>query len=144
MEYDFLRNKVSAVDKKGEYIVDITPDTLDPIGLFYYFRRNKVVINEPIDIIVNGGKKNFPVTIFARKERLIKTPAGRFWAFQIEPTQESERRFDDSLNAEGSMRIWFSADERRIPLIIALKVPVGTAQATLIKMELFDKLSDVD
>ena len=125
-------------------IVDITANTLDPLGVFYYFRKNKVVLNEPIDLIINGGKKNFPVKIYATRERLIKTPAGRFWAFQVEPTNESERQFDDSLNAEGSMRIWFSADERRIPLIIALKVPVGTAQATLIKMELFDKLSDVD
>ncbi len=136
MDYDFQTQKVNARDKKGEYDVDITSDTLDPLGVFYYFRKNKVVLNEPINILVNAGKKNFPVEIYARREKLVKTPAGRFWAFQVEPTKDSERQFDDSLNAEGSMRIWFSADMRRVPLIILLKVPVGSAQATLIKMEL--------
>ncbi len=136
MDYDFEKQKVYAVDKKGEYVVDITADTLDPLGVFYYFRKNNVVLNKPVDIVVNAGKKNFPVRLYARRERFIKTPAGRFWAFQVQPTRESERQFDDSLNAEGSMRIWFSADMRRVPLLILLKVPVGTAQATLIKMEM--------
>lgn len=136
MEYDFENKMVHAKDKKGEYNIEITENTLDPLGVFYYFRKNKVVLNEPINMVVNGGKKNFPVQIYARRERFIKTPAGRFWAFQIEPTRESERQFDDSLNAEGSMRIWFSADMRRVPLIILLKLPVGSAQATLIKMKL--------
>ncbi len=138
MDYDFKKQKVYAVDKKGEYVLDITADTLDPLGVFYYFRMNNVFLNKPVDIVVNAGKKNFPVRIYARRERFIKTPAGRFWAFQVEPTRESERQFDDSLNAEGSMRIWFSADMRRVPLIILLKVPIGTAQATLIKIELPD------
>ncbi|MCG2711775.1 MAG: DUF3108 domain-containing protein [Candidatus Omnitrophica bacterium] len=136
MDYDFTKLKVNAVDKKGKYEVDITADTLDPLGVFYYFRKNDVVLNKCVDIMVNGGKKNFPVRIYARREHFIKTPAGRFLAFQVEPTRDSERQFDDCLNAEGSMRIWFSADMRRVPLIILLKVPVGTAQATLIKMEL--------
>ncbi|MFH1093630.1 MAG: DUF3108 domain-containing protein [Candidatus Omnitrophota bacterium] len=136
MDYDFEKLKVNAVDKKGKYVVDISADTLDPLGVFYYFRKNNVVLNEPVDILVNGGKKNFPVRIYATREHFINTPAGRFWAFQVEPTRESERQFDDSLDAEGSMRIWFSADMRRLPLIILLNVPVGTAQATLTKIEL--------
>ncbi|MFH1061526.1 MAG: DUF3108 domain-containing protein [Candidatus Omnitrophota bacterium] len=135
MKYDFKENKVYAEDKKDKYIVDITDETLDPLGVFYYFRKNKIVLNEPIDILVNGGKKNFPVRVFSHSERLIKVPAGTFWAFQVEPTDESERQFDDALNAEGSMRIWFSSDERRLPLLIALRVPVGSAVATLMTIE---------
>ena len=51
------------------------------------------------------------------------------------PTRQSERQFDDALNTQGSMRIWFSADERRLPLIVSLKVPFGTAQATLRRID---------
>jgi len=134
MEYDFVNKKVYAVDKKGNYELEITPDTLDPLGVFYYFRRHPVIMDEPVNLHINGGKKNFSVTIYVRRQHLIKTPAGRFWAFQVEPTRESEHQFDDSLNAEGSMRMWFSADEKRLPLIVALKVPVGTAQAVLTKV----------
>lgn len=136
MDYDFSKNIVHAVDKKGNYELEITPETLDPLGVFYYFRRNPVYMDEPVNLKINGGKKNFSVTIYARRQHLIRTPAGQFWAFQVEPTRESERQFDDSLNAEGSMRIWFSADENRLPLIVALKVPVGTAQAILTDIEL--------
>ncbi|MBU1045285.1 MAG: DUF3108 domain-containing protein [Candidatus Omnitrophica bacterium] len=135
MKYNFKDKKVFAEDKKGKYVIDITDDTLDPLGVFYYFRKNNVIFNEPIDILVNGGKKNFPVRVSITSERMIRIPSGSFWAFQIEPTPESERQFDDALNAEGSMRIWFSADERRLPLLIALRVPVGSAIATLMSVE---------
>lgn len=136
MKYDFKENKVYVEDKKDTFtVVDITDKTLDPLGVFYYFRKNDIILNESIDILVNGGKKNFPVRVFSRSHRLIKVPAGTFWAFQVEPTEESERQFDGALNAEGSMRIWFSADERRLPLLIALKVPVGSAIATLMTIE---------
>jgi len=138
MKYDFNEKKVYAEDKKGEYIIDITDTTLDPLGVFYYFRKNDFDLNKPIDILVNGGKKNFPIRVFSRTEKMIRVPAGKFWAFQIEPTPTSERQFDDALNAEGSMRIWFSAEERRLPLLIALKVPVGSAIATLTKIEYAD------
>ena len=53
----------------------------------------------------------------------------------ILPTEESERQFDDALNTQGSMRIWFSADENRIPLIVDLKVPFGLARAILTDIE---------
>ncbi|MBU1087233.1 MAG: DUF3108 domain-containing protein [Candidatus Omnitrophica bacterium] len=135
MKYDFNEHKVYVEDKKSKYVVDINDAILDPLGVFYYFRKNNIILNEPIDILVNGGKKNFPVRVFSRSERLLKVPAGTFWAFQVEPTDESERQFDDALNAEGSMRIWFSSDERRLPLLIALKVPVGSAIATLMAIE---------
>ncbi len=135
MKYDFKENKVYAKDRKGEYVVDINEKILDPLGVFHYFRKNEVVLNQPIDLFINSGKKNFTVRVYAQRQKVFKVPAGSFWAFQVEPTRESERQFDDALNAEGSMRIWFSADERRLPLFIALKVPVGSAVATLMKIE---------
>lgn len=135
MEYDYEKKLVYAEDKKGKYELEISNGVLDPLGIFYYFRNHPVIFNEPINLLINGGKKNFRIRIYVRKKRRINTPAGRFWAFQVKPTKHSERQFDDSLNAPGSMTIWFSADERRIPLIITLRVPFGTAQATLIKSE---------
>ena len=101
------------------------------MGVFYYFTLNEFNFNEKILLNINGGKKNFSVTVFASKIRRVAVPAGRFEAFLVEPTIDSERQFDDVLKAQGRMRIWFSADERRIPLLISLKVPVGAAKAVL-------------
>ena len=129
--YDFDANIAYSEDRKGKYEVPIFEDTLDPLGVFYYFTLNPFKFKEPIRLNINGGKKNFSVTVIASKKRRIRVPAGRFDAFLVEPTVDSERQFDDVLKAQGRMRIWFSADERRIPLMITLKIPVGTAKAVL-------------
>jgi len=135
MEYDYENMVVRAEDKKGKYELKIKDKVLDPLGIFYYFIANPVLINKPIDIFLNAGKKNYDVTVFVKNGRRLKVPAGVFWAFQVEPTVQSERQFDDALNSPGSMSIWFSSDQQRIPLIVILKIPLGTAQAILTKIE---------
>ncbi|MFH2144559.1 MAG: DUF3108 domain-containing protein [Candidatus Omnitrophota bacterium] len=135
MQYDFDKMMVYAEDKKGKYELKIENPILEPLGIFYYFRLNPVKFNEPINLEVSAGKRNYPLTLFVRRVKLLKVPAGRFWAFLVQPTEESERQFDSVLNAPGTMQMWFSADEKRIPLIVSLKVPFGTAQAVLSKIE---------
>ena len=131
IDYNFDTKIAYCEDKKGNHEIAITDDVLDPLGVFYYFTLNEFNFNEKILLNINGGKKNFSVTVFASKIRRVAVPAGRFEAFLVEPTIDSERQFDDVLKAQGRMRIWFSADERRIPLLISLKVPVGAAKAVL-------------
>ncbi|MFH2138893.1 MAG: DUF3108 domain-containing protein [Candidatus Omnitrophota bacterium] len=133
--YDFKKNIAYSEDKKGHHEITIPDGVLDPLGVFYYFSLKPFVVNQPIEFVINGGKKNFPVTVFVKTIKTIKIPAGIFDAFLVEPTLDSERQFDEILNAQGRMRIWFSADERRIPLMITLKVPVGTAKAILNEIE---------
>lgn len=135
MSYDFDKKVVYAKDKKGDYTVEIPDNVIDPLGTFYYFRIIPIKLNEPINFVVNTGKKNFPMIVFVQKERRVKIPSGVFWAFLVEPTDNSQRQFDEVLNASGRMWIWFSSDEKRIPLILSLKVPFGTAVAFLTKMQ---------
>ncbi len=135
MDYDFNSKVVRAEDRKGHYEIEITDDVLDPLGIFYYFRLNSVKLEKPVTLLINAGKRNFSVTVYVRKVRRLGVPAGKFWAFLVEPTPASARQFDDVLNASGNMLIWFSSDERRIPLIITLKIPIGTAQAILTKIK---------
>jgi len=129
--FDFDANQVKAEDRKGTYELALAPGTLDPLGIFYFFRKRPIVVDQPISLVINGGKRNFPVTVYARKVRKVHVPEGGYQAFLVEPTNQSERQFDDIINATGSMRIWFSADKRRIPLMITLQVPLGTAIAAL-------------
>ena len=136
MEYDYENMVVRAEDKKGKYELKIKDKILDPLGIFYYFIANPVLINKPINIFLNAGKKNYDITVFVNQGQRLRVPAGVFWAFQVEPTVRSERQFDDALNSPGSMRIWFSSDEKRIPLIVSLKIPLGTAQAILNKIKM--------
>ncbi|MBU0634834.1 MAG: DUF3108 domain-containing protein [Candidatus Omnitrophica bacterium] len=138
MKYDFDKMMIYAEDKKGKYELKLEEPILEPLGIFYYFRLNPVKFDGPINLKVNAGKRDFPLTLFVRRVKLLKVPAGRFWAFLVQPTEESERQFDSVLNAPGTMQMWFSADEERIPLIVSLKVPFGTAQAVLSKIETYN------
>ncbi|MCP4649528.1 MAG: DUF3108 domain-containing protein [PVC group bacterium] len=142
IEYDFDKLIAYSEDKKGHHEVPIPEHVLDPLGVFYYFSLNTVKLGEPVELFLNAGKKNFPVTVFVKTQRRIRTPAGRFWAFLVEPTVQSERQFDEIINAQGRMRVWFSCDDRRIPLIITLKIPVGTAKAVLTDIQAIEEEID--
>ena len=133
MRYDYAKKTVYAKDKKGEYEIDIPEGMIDPLGFFYYFRLHPVDLEKPMHMTINGGKKNYPITVYVKEERYMHTPAGCFWTFLVRPEKESERQFDDALNAPGSLSVWYSSDEKRVPVMIALKVPIGTALAVLVK-----------
>ncbi len=129
--YDFERNMAYSEDNKESHYVEIGPEILDPLGIFFFFRFNDVDFSEPIKMLIQGGDENYPVELAVIGQRMLKVPAGSYPAFQVKPTPESERQFDDELDTPGSLKMWFSLGRRRIPLTINLDVPVGSAQAVL-------------
>jgi len=131
INYDFTKMIAYSEDKKGKYEIKIKPDTLGPLGIFYYFRLHNVDLSKAIDLQINGGKKNFLVRLIIKKMKMVNVPIGKFQAFLVSSTPQSERQFDDILHAPGTMTILVSTEERRLPLLITLKVPVGTAYAIL-------------
>jgi len=113
--------------------IKISPGTFDPLSVFYSFRlmelSENAVINSPV---TDGAKFVMGEARVVKKER-VKVPAGEFETFLVEPDlQHLGGVFKKSKNAK--LKIWVTADPRRIPVKIKSKVAVGHFNAVLIEV----------
>ena len=83
-------------------------------------------VGKKIQLAVNDGSKTKEVTATVEDLEPVQTPLGTFQAFRVEPTV-----FGDLYKRKGRMVIWFSDDQRRLPLRIKAMISVGAITGTL-------------
>jgi len=109
----------------------------DPLSCLYYFRLQEVDVGKSIFADVNVDEKNYLLEAKARRKGLVKIKGvGEWEAFMVEPLPW----FQGKIKRKAKATIWFSADKRRIPLLVTTKgIPfVGTVTITLEKIENLD------
>jgi len=105
----------------------IPPCVEDVVTAFYYLRRQRFEIGQEIVLPVNDGAKTQQVSVEVQALEKLQTPLGTFDAYRVEP-----RVFNNNLfKRKGRMLIWFSADQRRLPLRIKAMISVGSITGTL-------------
>ena len=111
--------------------VALLPGTFDPLSIFYAFRLAVLTEGGEIDRPVSDGKKCvMGKARVIRKER-IRVPCGTFATYLVEPDlAHIGGVFKKSRGAK--LRIWVSADRRRIPVRIKSRVSVGSFVADLV------------
>jgi hypothetical protein len=103
------------------------PDCVaDVVTAFYAVRRRDLRAGESFLLPINDGAKTYDVTVEIQAREQIQTPLGLRSAFRVEP-----KVFEGLYKRKGRMLIWFSDDERRLPLRIKASVSVGTITGTL-------------
>ncbi len=98
----------------------------DVVSAFYYLRAQPMKVGKKIQLAVNDGSKTKEVTATVEDLEPVQTPLGTFQAFRVEPTV-----FGDLYKRKGRMVIWFSDDQRRLPLRIKAMISVGAITGTL-------------
>ena len=66
------------------------------------------------------------------KRERVQVPAGTFDCVVVEPILKSEGVF----KSKGSILVWLSDDQRRIPVMVKSKVPVGSISISLTDLRL--------
>ena len=99
----------------------------DAISALYYFRLQPIEVGQPIYIQVHDIRKTYPLKIDIVGKEVVETPAGRFNCFKVEPVLESAGIF----KSKGRIFLWFTDDERRMPVILKAKVLIGSITAYL-------------
>ncbi len=101
----------------------------DQISCCYWLRLQDLKPNSKTLIPVNADEKNWDLEVVAHGVKEMKIdPVGVFQAVEIEPII----LFEGFFVRRGKVRGWMSMDERRIPLVMKVKVPVlGEVVATL-------------
>lgn len=114
--------------------VSILPGSFDPLSVFYAFRLFDLKEGVKITASVTDGKKfvTGEATVL-RKEKIYVADAW-YETYLIEPDlKHLGGVFKKSKNAK--LRIWVTADKRRMPIKIKSKVAVGSFVAELISYE---------
>lgn len=114
--------------------VDLEAGTFDPFGVMYAFRLQKLKTGDELDIPVTDGKKTLFGHATVVKKKKIKVDAGKFDAYLVQPEiKELGGVFEKSEDA--TIDIWFSDDDKRIPLKVKSKVAIGSFVGELVEIQ---------
>jgi len=107
--------------KKDTTVGDIPPCVHDPLSAIYLLRMNPFFIKHTRTFLVGHDDRLKKIQTFVEKKENIETPAGKFEAWRTETTALSGGLFKEG----GQLRIWFSADEKKLPVQFEIKVRLG-------------------
>lgn len=112
--YESLTNK----SRKEMFI---PKNVQDQLSCGYFFRTLKIEPDTVVKIPVNADEKNWELEVkLFQSEPMEIEEVGIFQALEAEPVI----KFQGIFVKRGKIRGWISLDERRIPLMMKVKVPV--------------------
>ena len=114
--------------------VSLLPGSFDPLSIFYYSRicdlKEKFILQRP----VTDGKKCVIGSGEVIKRETIKLKNKKYDTYLLEPgLKDLSGVFRKSKNA--TIKIWITADKRKIPVRIKSKVAVGSFVGELVAAE---------
>ncbi len=114
--------------------VSISPGSFDPLSVFYAFRLFALKEGIKIKASVTDGKKFVNGEAAVLKKEKIYVADKWYETYLVEPDlKHIGGIFKKSKNAK--LRIWVTADKRRLPIKIKSKVAVGSFVAELVSYE---------
>lgn len=106
--------------------VKVPRPVYDPISLIYHIRTLDLSPGKKHDFTVIADGRVYNVHANVVRRETLTTPAGEFKTVVVEPKMES-----GGVTREERLWIWYSDDERRIPVRIRTEVNFGAITATL-------------
>lgn len=102
----------------------------DILSAMYYLRGRPIEVGRDIVLDVNT-RQNWPLVVRVIKKEKVKTGAGKFQAYLVEPALRHEGIFVQKGNR---LQIWLSDDAKHVPVMMKVDVFFGSITAKLDKM----------
>ena len=118
----------------GSWREDRTPlpeRVQDIISSFYFLRAQPLAIGQDVRVDMFSRGKVYKLKAAVLGKEKVETEAGVFDAFKLQP-QLRENETDEDRN-RGKLFLWFSDDERRLPVMARTVMPIGSVTARLRK-----------
>lgn len=128
-EITTIEDGVATRRRKKVKSVRVPNPVLDPLSVMYYLRTVDLSPNAKHELTLVADAKLYNVHVHVRRREKIQTPAGTFDTVMVEPTMES-----GGVEREERLFIWYTDDERRLPVRIRTEVKIGAITATLTKV----------
>ena len=114
--------------------ISLLPNSFDPLSVFYAFRLNNLKVGKALHAAVSDGKKCVMGSAEVLKRERIQVKGMDCDTFLVEPDlKDLGGVFEKSKDAK--IKIWVTADHRRIPVRFESKVVVGSFVAELVSAE---------
>ncbi len=126
-EFDQENNRVAYKDKT----YDIPYGIHDEVSAVFYMRTLDLEVGQPINLNVFAKRQTSVVKCNVIRRETIKVPAGKFKTILVEPILDF-----DGVMKKGKMQVWFTDDERRIPVQVKSKMTIGSVVVRLEKYAL--------
>ena len=107
--------------------LEIPSETQDILSAFYWFRMQNAAPGDTLIVNITTDGENYDAGIVVNRKETIKTIFGQKECLVIEPLLEGEALFQQT----GSIYIWVTNDEYKIPVRLESKVIFGSFTATL-------------
>ena len=107
--------------------LEVAPRVHDVLSAFYYIRTQPLPDGAVIVIPTHDNEKSYEMEVEVLKRERVEVPAGTFSCVVVEPKLKSEGIF----KSKGSMQVWLTDDEKRMPIQVRSKVPVGSISVRL-------------
>lgn len=107
-------------------------DPADLITTLMKTRLWDLSVGEARDVLVSFRDDFYVLTVHAIKQENVKTPLGDFETLVLEPRMERTRP-KGMFKRGGTVRVWVSRDELRLPVRFQVEFKIGTGVATLVK-----------
>ena len=124
-------NKKVVVEKMGEdkrQEVSLPPDTYDPLSMFArYYLKDEFHPSQDIRISLYDGIKLRQMVFHSTKKKVSSKIYGEVEAVCLESTTP----FSTFGDKEGTIRIWYTLDGKKIPILMELNLPVGNIKFEL-------------
>jgi hypothetical protein len=116
--------------RKRQDAVDfpVPSQVFDPLSLIFHIRALELSPGKTYHFELMSDGKVYPVTVSVLGREVVRTEAGRFKTVIVEPKMLGSGLFRDDQNR---LVIWYSDDERHLPIRIRSDVKVGTITAEL-------------
>jgi hypothetical protein len=118
-DFDPVRRTYRRADN-GETGSIPTDKPLDELSFMYYARTLPLEVGDTYTLTRYFKDSGNPVVLRVIRKETVTVPAGRFRTIVVQPTIRTSGLFGEGGRAE----IYFSDDERRIPVLIKSRVPV--------------------
>lgn len=106
---------------------DVAAGVHDVLSAFYYVRTRPLPDGATIVVPTHDNEKSYEMEVKVLKREKVEVPAGTFACVVVEPKLKSEGIF----KSKGSMQVWLTDDERRMPVMVRSAVPVGSISVRL-------------
>lgn len=113
--------------RKGEEI-PVPPMVLDPLSTIVYIRFLALAPGSKTTLTVIADGKVYPIEASVTGRETIRVPAGTFKTVVVEPKMRVGGIFRDE---NTRLVVWYTDDERRIPVRIRSEIPAGSITASL-------------
>jgi hypothetical protein len=137
--FDWESEKVQYTNfGKSRKPISVLPGSFDPLSVYYAFRLVDLEVGKIIEIPVTDGKKSVMGRARVTKRETILVGGREFDTYRIQPYLEHFGGvFKKSKKAK--LDIWLTADEKKIPVRMRVKVIIGSVTFEYIMPEEAEK-----